>query len=166
MRSLVAAVGAVAAALMETSVAPHLGVGGAHPHLVLVLGVVWTVAAGVESGLVWAFTGGLALDILAQRPLGSSAFALLVCTGGVGVLADLFSRARRLAPIPLVFVFSFANSLLLLVIHGALRSPIPVPDPVSTLLPGVLYDTVIAALIGPLAIAARDRYVDELRAEW
>jgi rod shape-determining protein MreD len=166
MNSFVAAVGATVAALLETTVVPHFGFGGAHPHLVLVLGVVWTVAAGVESGLVWAFAGGLALDILAQRPVGSSAFALLVCLGGAGVVARLFSRARRLVPIPLVFIFSFVNSLLLLVIYGALRSPIPAPDPISTLLPGVLYDTVIAALIGPLAIAARDRHVDQERADW
>jgi rod shape-determining protein MreD len=166
MSSLLAAVGATVAALLETSVIPHLGVGGAHPHLVLVLGVVWAVAAGVESGLVWAFAGGLALDILAQRPLGSSAFALLVCIGCAGLTARLFSRARRLAPIPLVFVFSFVNSVLLLVIYGALRTPVPAPDPVPTLLPGVLYDTVIAALIGPLAIAIRDRQVDQDRADW
>lgn len=166
MSSLLAAVGATVAALLETTVVPHLGVGGAHPHLVLVLGVVWTVAAGVESGLVWAFVGGLALDVLAQRPVGSSAFALLVCLGGAGSVARLLSRARRLAPIPLVFIFSFVNSLLLLVIYGALRTPIPAPDPIPTLLPGVLYDTVIAALIGPLAIAARDRHVDQERADW
>jgi rod shape-determining protein MreD len=166
MSSLLAAVGATVAALLETTVGPHLGVGGAHPHLVLVLGIVWTVAAGVESGLVWAFAGGLALDILAQRPLGSSALALLICIGGAGAVARLLSRARRLAPIPLVFLFSFVNSLLLLVIYGALRTPIPAPDPISTLLPGVLYDTVIAAVIGPLAVAARDRRLDQDRADW
>jgi rod shape-determining protein MreD len=166
MSSLLAAVGAVAAALLETTLVPLLGVGGAHPHLVLVLGVVWTIAAGVESGLVWAFAGGLALDVLAQRPIGSSAFALLVCMAGVAVLAGLFPRARRLAPIPLVLLFSFVNSLLLLVIYGAIRAPIQVPAPIPTLLPGVLYDTVIAAVVGPLAIAARDRHAEDERADW
>ena len=86
MSSLLAAVGATVAALLESTVVPHLGVGGTGPHLVLVLGVVWTVAAGVESGLVWAFVGGLALDVLVQRPLGSSAFALVVSLGAASVL--------------------------------------------------------------------------------
>jgi rod shape-determining protein MreD len=133
---------------------------------VLVLGVVWTVAVGVESGLVWAFAGGLVLDMLAQRPLGSSAFALLVSIGAVGVCVRIFPRARRLAPIPLVFVFSLVNSLLLLVLYGALRTPIPAPDPLPTLLPGALYDTVLAAVVGPLAVAARDRREDAERADW
>ncbi|HEV8488575.1 MAG TPA: rod shape-determining protein MreD [Candidatus Limnocylindrales bacterium] len=166
MSSLLAAVGATVAALLETTIVPHLVVAGAHPHLVLVLGVVWTVAAGVENGLVWAFAGGLALDIFAQRPIGSSAFALLVSIGGAAVVAPLFSRARRVAPVPLVFLFSFVNSLLLLLVYGALRAPVPAPDVIPTLLPGVLYDTVIAALIGPLAISARDRHVDQERADW
>jgi rod shape-determining protein MreD len=166
MSSLLAAVGATVAALLESTVVPHLDVGGAHPHLVLVLGVVWTVAAGVESGLVWAFAGGLALDILAQRPLGSSAFALLISLGGAAILARLLSRVRPFSPVPLVFVFSFVNSLLLLVALGALRAPIPDPDPIRTLLPGVVYDTILAALIGPLLISIRDRRTDPERTDW
>ena len=55
--------------------------GDAQPHLVFVLAVIWTVAAGLDSGLVWAFVGGIALDVLAQRPLGHSAFALLIAVG-------------------------------------------------------------------------------------
>ena len=39
----------------------------AQPHLVLVFGIVVTVAVGLEAGLVWAFVGGLVLDVLAQR---------------------------------------------------------------------------------------------------
>ena len=161
MTPLVSALGAMAAALMELSVVPHLAVGGARPHLVLVLGVAWTVAAGVHAGLVWAFAGGLALDVLAQRPLGSSAFALLVSLGGAALLAPLLSRIRLFSPVPLVFVLSYVNSLLLLVVYGALRAPISDAEPLRTLLPGVLYDTALAALMGPVFILMRDRRVND-----
>lgn len=166
MTSLLAAVVATVAALLESTVTPHLAVVGAHPHLVLVLGVVWTVAAGAESGLVWAFVGGLALDLFAQRPLGSSAFALLLSLGAAAVLARVLARVRPLSPIPLVFVLSFVNSFLLLVVYGALRAPIPDAEPLRTLLPGALYDTVLAALVGPLAISLWDRRRDADRADW
>lgn len=161
MTPLVSALGATAAALLELSVVPHLAIGGARLHLVLVLGVVWTVAAGVQAGLVWAFAGGLALDVLAQRPLGSSAFALLVSLGGAGMLARLLSRVRPFSPVPLVFVLSFVNSLLLLVVYGALRAPTSDAEPLRTLLPGVLFDTAFAALVGPVFILLRDRRVDD-----
>jgi hypothetical protein len=49
---------------------------------------------------------------------------------------------------------------------GALGSSAAAHDPIGTLLPGVAYDTVIAALVGPLAIAVHDRYVEEERVDW
>lgn len=159
MSSLLAAAGATVAALLESTVVPYVAVGVAHPHLVLVLGVIWTVAAGVETGLVWAFVGGVALDTFAQRPLGSSALGLLVSLAGAATGARLLSRLRPLSPVPLVFAFSLVNSLLFLVVLGALRAPIPDPNPLATLLPGAFYDTVLAALVGPLVISLWDRHV-------
>lgn len=167
MSLILAAVGAMVAGLLELTVVPHLGVGGAHPHPVLVFGVVWTVAVGIESGLVWAFVGGLVLDVLAQRPLGSSAFALLLSIGAAGIAANFLSRLRPLAPIVLVFVFSLVNSLLILVVYSALRTRIPTTEPVEMVLPGAIYDTVLAALVGPLAISLRDRRAEQQeRPDW
>ena len=81
MTLLLAAVGATVMALLELTVGPYLRFGTAQPHLVLVIGIVVTVGIGLEAGLVWAFLGGLVVDVLAQRPLGSTAFTLLLCLG-------------------------------------------------------------------------------------
>jgi rod shape-determining protein MreD len=166
MTLVLAAAGATVAGLLELTVAPHISVNGAHPHLVLVLGVVWVVAAGLESGLVWAFAGGLVLDVLAPRPLGSTAFTLLISLGGAHVGARLLSRLGPLAPVVLVFVLSIVNSLLLLAVFGALRTPISAPDPIGTLLPGAIYDAILAAALTPLIISLRHRYADQERVEW
>src|SRR6476661_6128067 len=99
MTLLLAAVGATVTALLELTVGPYLRFGIAQPHLVLVVGIVVTVAIGLEAGLVWAFVGGLVLDVLAQRPLGSTAFALLLCMGATAVLARLLARFRPIVPI-------------------------------------------------------------------
>ena len=125
MTLLLAAVGAVVTALLELTVGPYLRIGDAQPHLVLVLGVVVTIAVGLEAGLVWAFVGGLALDVLADRPLGSSAFALLLCVGGASVLARSFARLRPIVPIVAVFVLSIAYSMILFATFGALGAPAP-----------------------------------------
>ena len=95
MTLLLAAVGATVTALLELTVGPYLKVGTAEPHLVLVLGIIVTVAIGLEAGLVWAFVGGLVIDVLAQRPLGSTSFALLICVGATSVLAG---HLRALSP--------------------------------------------------------------------
>ena len=79
MSLTLAAVGAVVAALLNLTIGPLIQVGGAQPDFVLIAAVIWTVVAGIEGGLVWAFVGGLMIDLLAPRPLGSTAFTLLIC---------------------------------------------------------------------------------------
>ena len=159
MSLVLAAAGATVAGLLELTIVPHLGVGGAHPHLVLVLGVIWTVAVGVERGLIWAFVGGLVLDVLAPRPLGSTAFTMLLALGGASVGARILAPIRPLAPVVLVPVFSLMSSVALLATLSALRAPITTTDPIGALIPGVIYDTVLALVIGPLAVTLHDRRV-------
>ena len=167
MTLLLAAVGAVVTALLELSVGPYLRVGDAQPHFVLVLGVVITIAVGFEAGLTWAFIGGLALDVLApERPLGSSAFALLLCVGGASVLGRSLARLRPIVPIGAVLILSIGYSMILFVTYGALGAPLPVADPMGTILPGALYDAVLAILIGPLTIAVHDRRMEQERVDW
>ena len=166
MTLLLAAVGAVVTALIELSVVPYLRIGDAQPHPVLVLGVILAIAVGVEAGLVWAFVGGLALDVLAQRPLGSTAFALLVCIGGASILARSFARLRPIVPIGAVFVLSLGYSMILFVTFSALGTPLPVADPFGAVLPSAVYDAVLAAIVGPLTIAVHDRRMEQERVDW
>ncbi|MEO6349697.1 MAG: rod shape-determining protein MreD [Candidatus Limnocylindrales bacterium] len=166
MSLTVAAVGAVVAALLNLTIAPHLSIGGAQPDFVVVCAVVWTVVAVIEGGLIWAFIGGLMIDFLAPRPLGATAFTLLICVGGAGLLARVLDRFRYVVPIVAVFIFAVVNSLLFFFVYGALRGPIPSPDPLSAVLPGAIYDTVIAAVVGPLAVAVLARRQDRDRLNW
>jgi rod shape-determining protein MreD len=165
MTLLLAAVGAVVTALIELTVTPYLRIGSAQPHPVLVIGVIVAIAVGLEAGLAWAFVGGLALDVLAQRPLGSSAFAVLLCIGGASILARSLVRLRPIVPIFAVFLLSIAYSMILFGIFGALGSP-PAPDPLLTVLPGAIYDAVLAAFIGPLTVAVHDRRIEQERVDW
>ena len=166
MSLTVAAVGAVTAGLLNLTIAPYLAVGGAQPDFVLVCAVVWTVVVGIEGGLIWAFIGGLMIDFLAPRPLGATAFTLLICVGGASLMGRALERFRLLTPVAAVAVFAVVNAMLFLVVYGALRGPIPVPDPLSTVLPGAVYDGVLAALIAPAAIAVIARRQDRDRLDW
>ena len=166
MNLLVAAIAATVAAILELSVTQYLRVGNAQPHLVFVFAVVWTVAAGFDSGLAWAFVGGVALDILAQRPLGTTAFALVVVVGATGLLARALVRLRPIASIIAVAILSLVYSMTLVLLFSALRPPLALADPLSIVGPSVLYDVVIAAVIGPLAVSVHDRVSEEERADW
>ena len=166
MTLLLAAVGAVVTALVELTVIPYLRIGSAHPHPVLVLAVIVTIAIGVEAGLVWAFVGGIALDVLAQRPLGSSAFALLMCVGATAILARGMAQLRPIVPIVAVFLASLGYSMILYVLFGALGAPPATTDPIGAVLPSAVYDAVLGVLIGPLTIAVHDRRLEQERVDW
>ena len=165
MTLLLAAVGATFMALLELTAGPYLRVGAAQPHLVLVVGIVVTVAVGLESGLVWGFLGGLVLDVLAERPLGSTSFALLVCLGATAALAKFFVRLRPIVPIPIAFLLGAVYSMMLFVAFNALQAPIAVDEPASLVLPSAVYDMILAAIIGPLAISIHDRRADVERVD-
>ena len=110
--------------------------------------------------------GGLVLDVLADRPLGSTSFALLLCVGATAVLGHFLVRVRPIVPILATLLLSLLYSMILYLAFNALRTPIPVADPISILLPGVVYDTILAALIGPLAISIHDRRTETERVDW
>lgn len=166
MSIVLAAVGALVAALLELTLVPYVEIDGAYPHPVLIFAIIWTTVIGLEGGLAIAVVGGLALDLLAPRPLGSSVFTLLVSVGGAALLAQPLARLRYLAPVVSVFLFSMVNSLLFLAVYGALRSPIPVEDPIARVLPGAIYDAVIALAVGPIVVAIRERRLSAERPDW
>ena len=166
MTLLFAAFGATVAALLESSIVPYIRFADAQPHLVFVLAVIVTVVGGFDRGLVWAFVGGLLLDVLTQRPLGVSAFALLLSVGGVAALGRILSRARPLLPIIATLLLSLVYSMSLFLTYAALGDTTMRGDPLDLFLPSVAYDVVLAALVGPLVVAFADRRADADRVEW
>jgi rod shape-determining protein MreD len=161
MTLLVAAIAATVAAIVESTITPYLRVGDAQPHLVFVLAVVWTVAVGLDSGLVWAFVGGLALDTLEQRPLGTTAFALLIAVALTAAIARPLHRIRPVVAIVATGLLSLLYSMTLIVLFSVLRPAAPLADPLRIVAPGILYDVALAAILGPLAVSIHDRFAPD-----
>jgi rod shape-determining protein MreD len=163
---IIAAAAAVVAALAEITVAPNIRVGGATMHPVLVLGVSWVIVGGLDAGMVWAFVGGLVLDVLGQRPLGSTAFTMLLAIGLAAAIGRALGRVRVAAPVIATAVTSVFYSLLLLAVTTVLTdTPLPATA-IGLVPPSALYDSVLALLVGPLAIAIVARLRDTDRVTW
>lgn len=166
MHLIIAAAAAVVAALAEFTIVPYLQIGDATLHPVLVFGVVWVIAGGLEAGLVWAFVGGLALDILGDRPLGSSAFAALIAIGIASLVGGLLRRARIVAPVIATLIASPIYSMLLLLATTALTD-VPLSNAaLGAVIPSAVYDTVLAVLVGPLVVAIVLRRREPERVDW
>ncbi len=168
MSLVLAAVGAVVAALIQSTVLPFAAEGGGGLDLVLVIAVVWTMALGLEGGLVWAFLGGLVIDVLLMRPLGLTAFIDLLAVGAAWVVGRVFVRALYPAIVVIAAVLAGLAGPLTLVLYQALRDVPAGVEPTS----GVIYSTVVAAIfaaiIAPpaLAIARRSRTEEAERVDW
>jgi rod shape-determining protein MreD len=157
---------AVVAALLETSVAPYLTVSGITPDLVLICAVGLAVFIGSEEGFFAAFVGGMILDILIApaRPLGATTLALLVATG-IGVSLIRFIGPGRIhTMLILVFGLTFVlRAILAAVMMLATDAEVTV-DPLGTMLPAALLNTIIATPIALIGRRAWFRWGE--RAEW
>ena len=166
MSLLLSAIGATIVAVLDVTLGRYLTIGNAAPHLVLVLGVIWSIAAGIEGGVAWAFVGGIVLDSLLGRPLGASAFALLVAVGGARLIAQPMARLRLVVPIVAVPVLSLVYSMLILVLGSTGQGAGTVSDPIGLFMPGVIYDAVLGVFLGPLIVNAHDRQLVVERVDW
>ncbi len=168
MSLVLAAVGAAVAALIQSTVLPFAAEGGGGLDLVLVIAVVWTMALGLEGGLVWAFLGGLVIDVLLMRPLGLTAFIDLLAVGAAWVVARLFVRALYPVIVVTAAVLAGVAAPLTVLLYEALRDVPAGVDPTEGIASSVVAAAVVAAVIAPpaLAIARRSRGEEAERVDW
>ncbi len=147
-----AAAGAIALALLELSVSPFLSIAGLKPDLVLIAVIAVAAIFGLERAIGWAFVGGLMLDLLSAgpyRPLGATAFTLLVIAGLAAATSRLFPSGRIAITVGLALLLGVLYHVLIL-FFISLRG-VSADDPLGTALPIAVLD---AALALPVAIGA------------
>jgi rod shape-determining protein MreD len=117
MGLLSTAVGAVVAAILEVSVLAQLQLAGVRPDLVLAVGIGVAMTMGFDAGIVWAFVGGLLLDVmLPERPIGSTTLAMLVAVGVAMVVARVVESPRLVVIGATAFAVTFVYEGLLMAI--------------------------------------------------
>ncbi|MGD0018702.1 MAG: hypothetical protein ABSD62_05565 [Candidatus Limnocylindrales bacterium] len=165
MGPVLAGVGAVIAALLDVTVASRIHVADAQPQIVLVIAVLLTLIIGFEEGMAWAFVGGLFLDLLAFRPLGSTVFGLLVVVGLASAISPFLARIRFASPLVGVMLFTPVFIVLSSVTIGLLRPPAPQLR-LSNMAAAMLANVILGALVAPLFIAVRRRWEQQERLSW
>ncbi|MER3462939.1 MAG: hypothetical protein C4342_08220 [Armatimonadota bacterium] len=93
-------------------------------------------------------------------------FVLLLVAGGVSVAARALASVRLLAPIALAALASPAFSLGLMAVSAIVEGRPWPADPLGLVLPGAIYDMILAAAIGPLLVSLRARALETERFQW
>jgi len=160
-----AAVGAGVAALLESTIVSRYQIVGAQLQMSLVFVIAATIVFGFEEGIVWAFVGGLCLDFIAMRPLGSSVFELLVAVALVMVTEPLLSRSRYAG---CVLATLFVTPIFLIISDittGLLRSSAP-PLQLTGLVAAGVANAGVAAVLALLLIGIKRRAENRERVLW
>jgi cell shape-determining protein MreD len=123
---------------------------------------------GLEGGLVWAFLGGLLIDVLLMRPLGLTAFVLLLAVGAAWLVGRVSPRSFYPIVVVTTAVSAALASVLTVVLIGALRGLPPGVDPLAQAVPTGVLAGLAAAVIAPIPILAQRRWLrDETdRVDW
>ncbi len=102
-------------ALIQTTVLSRVDVLGGRPNLLLIVVLIWAVVRGMDEGLVWAFVGGLILDLLSGGPLAGTALALLAAAylAGQSLGEEVGSAALRVMVLAALGTLTYHVVLLL-----------------------------------------------------
>jgi rod shape-determining protein MreD len=134
-------------ALCQSSVAPYFAVQNVKPDLMLVTVVSWTLFRGLPEGLLWAFIGGICLDLLSGGPLGAGVGCLLV----ISLLTSLGGSSMFRTHIALPLVSIVLATLLYYLLYMSLLQLLTYP---VSWLPALVRTVPSAMFVNALAMLA------------
>lgn len=113
-----------AVSLLQATLAPHLAIGRIKPDLMLVVVILWSVLRGAGEGLLWAFVGGMLLDLLSGVPFGISIVSMMLASYLTGVGEINLFRTNALLPVVAVMVATAVYYLVSLLFLQTLGRPV------------------------------------------
>ncbi|MEM4725136.1 MAG: rod shape-determining protein MreD [Candidatus Hadarchaeum sp.] len=131
--------------LLQATVLSRLRVLGGQPDLIVVLVLAWAILDRDREGMIWAFVGGLFIDLLSGAPLGISSLVLVPITYLVGLTETQVYRTNVLLPLFLTLSGGLAYHIVYLAL---LRLLIGQPVAWSTAIwyvtvPSIIFDMVL-----------------------
>jgi rod shape-determining protein MreD len=144
-------------AVIQSTAASRLQLGGVKPDLVLLMVIAGTLLYGGRSGVLWAFVGGVAIDLFSGGPLGASSLAMMAAVLAVSIGHRPLSRYNPLVPLSAAmlgtFVYASVYLGILILLHaiGLPTRYLPFLEAMQFIvLPALLYNTGLMFLLLPL----------------
>jgi len=78
------------AAVLQATFVPQIRIFGGTPDLAFLFVLSWAVNSALETGVLWAFTGRIAVDLLSAAPTGASVIGMLLIVFAIDALRRQF----------------------------------------------------------------------------
>ncbi len=142
----------VVTVLLQVAVFPRLEIADAGPAVSLVATAAVGFRSGPESGLLFGFSAGLAVDLFLQTPLGLSALSYAVTGYAIGLVESGLVRSTIWVT-PLIGGLAGLLGGLIFVTVGILagQDQLIAGQTIVIVLVGAAYDMVVAPVVFPFA---------------
>jgi rod shape-determining protein MreD len=80
------------AVILQITLMPQLRLLGGAPDLIFLLVISWALKGSFQTSVIWAFIGGVALDLMSIQPLGTSTLGMLIVIYGMSGLGNRLYR--------------------------------------------------------------------------
>lgn len=98
--------------VVQTAVFPQLPIFGVTPALPFLFALAWSLLRGLEEGLVWAFVGGIFMDLFTIAPMGGSSLTYMAAVTVAALVNQVLPPNRFLIPIVLGALATTVQTLL------------------------------------------------------
>lgn len=147
----------ILASLLQSTALGRIEIRGVKPDLVLLLIIAGALIYGGRPGLVWAFIGGITMDIFSGGPMGASSLALMTAALATGLGHRTLSRYNLLVPLgataigTAIYGLSYLMILLALDYFAVVQHRVPLGSMIQFVIgPAILYNVVLMLAAMPL----------------
>jgi rod shape-determining protein MreD len=86
-------------AIVQITILPRFSFFPVDPSLPFLFALAWSLLSNVEEGVVWAFIGGVFMDIFTIAPVGGLALTYMASVFAVNLIRDLLPANRFAIPV-------------------------------------------------------------------
>ena len=104
------------AAALQASFVPQIRLLNGGPDLVFLLVLAWSINADLEESVIWAFAGGISLDLLSAEPVGTSVVGMLLIIFAISGIGRQVYRTGFVVLVGMVLVGTLLQQLIIMII--------------------------------------------------
>ncbi|MDZ4670039.1 MAG: rod shape-determining protein MreD [Phototrophicales bacterium] len=106
----------IVAALLQATFMPQIRLLGGSPDLVYLIVLAWSINVELDSSVIWAFVGGISLDLMSYAPLGTSTFGIVITVFIISGIGQQVYRIGFVLLIGSVLIGTFFQQLSIMII--------------------------------------------------